>query len=1413
MTAPRGLFDDLYPSESRQAIGGLFDDLYPQAEEKPVAPPSPDRPRASWLSTQVRANLAGLAQTGLGLAGSAADVLDVITPARFRSQMGPRFRELGQRAQERLRPQDESRQAEYEAGVTGARMGYGVSAYGGAGKVLQSVPQVVSALGRGGAAAAGGFGLGAVEDVAATPETSLPGLAAGAAERFGAEDVAGVLRGLAATPGGRALTGAAVGAVPDVALDALGRFSRRARVPETPAPAPTAPRALPPGQYEMGPVTTRLEPETDPRRMLPSTTARPTDVGPLQGPGIPLTASAEQLTRAQLEATPEDIAQYIAARNRGVIPSRTGQTFRRPTSIDRAIADAERAAIQADVAGKAAERFPTSLRKLSDEDLRATAQAWQERLERTVAEANILDETEAIRFQEEFGTTRLGYRRAKRLTGAGEEARRYARFSEEQLGRMEELGLTPDDLKAWREASKRLPKVQEQFGKLMDEMGRRGLSFVDESTDFPFGMNRPGVIAPELLAQGGGAVLGAGTGVATAPEGEDPFGLAGRALIGGLAGRYGGQAALLAATRGGKRPVIDPNTPEGRVLGTINTGERGVKTPVREQARALKDRLYTDYISETAPLVRAARAAGGEAGEARMLGAIAQLHGHQRAAQQYLDDMVGAPLRNIRGQEDAVRALLKARRDLDIRTRGGAAKSAADMADLESAVARLSQNPSVVQAADAINAMHRDLLQKRYAAGLLTEDAYNAIRQSEDFYTPFVREYADEVAASGAGGGRLNVRTSGVRRMDRDVESIANTADPLEVAMTAAERTYRDVARQRIQNFVVEMAESGQLPPVRRVVGTPSRNARTFDQIVGGERIKYEVTDPDLYDVIAGVDNDTAGTIQRMMRAYTSIGRTAITMLPDFAVANLMRDIGQAAPQTLNVARSVRETAMGAGAGAVLGAATTDEDESMLARTLQGAGFGAGVGGFARPVTRTLKAVSEVATNAENFKEYLRAGGSTEGFNVRTPKDAREALRALQRSGVELSDVINPKRWVDALQWIGSVGEQATRLAKYEEAIAAGRSVPEAAYLAQDVSLRFRNIGRSTKGIASITKFWNAKVQGWDKLQRMVRDPKTAGLATAMVTAPTVALWSVNKDNPYYWDRPQWERNLFWLVPKAPGSPDFWRIPKPFEFGYLFASLPERMLDFAAQRGDIPSAAQPVAEPGRELGRAARDMALSTMEGAFPVPDVVSSGLQLAQGRDWFRNRPIVSRPSLPAPMQVGEQTSAIARQAGRLGASPEMVDFAIGEALGSSGRIASRAADVVARRMGAPAPDVVAQGPMTPGIPQRFQTKQYAMTDREAGARDRLRSLDEVWAGYQNLIKSRDPEAIQRYITENRAELDAHQALDGARRALDQATNYRRQVTRNPVLTPEQRRAQLDAIRQQAADVSSFIQSFKPNR
>ena len=303
-------------------------------------------------------------------------------------------------------------------------------------------------------------------------------------------------------------------------------------------------------------------PETRPERLLPDvseTTRRieETYAGGL-GPAIPMPADAMDLRRLPQEATAEDIGTYMAqraareeARRRGTILSPSGRTGRRPMAQLLQEVEEERAAVQAaDVIGKPIEgAFPRSLRKLSDEDLRATANKWDREVQDTYSQANVLDETEQINFGEQM-TRPMGFKRAKAFFGEAEDARRYKRFSEEQVGILQDKNLVPEDITAINRANRRLPILQGQFGRIMAEMDRRGLSFVDESTDFPFGANAPageGFAAFDIGGLAGrgfrqalrdpvvGALTGGLTGAATAEEGDraDMFG---RAVLGAAAG-------------------------------------------------------------------------------------------------------------------------------------------------------------------------------------------------------------------------------------------------------------------------------------------------------------------------------------------------------------------------------------------------------------------------------------------------------------------------------------------------------------------------------------------------------------------------------------------------------------------------------------------------------------------------------------------------------------------------------------------------------------------------------------------------------------------------------------------------------------------------------------------------------------
>ncbi|MGA0134845.1 MAG: hypothetical protein ACO3ND_10880, partial [Opitutales bacterium] len=595
--------------------------------------------------------------------------------------------------------------------------------------------------------------------------------------------------------------------------------------------------------------------------------------------------------------------------------------------------------------------------------------------------------------------------------------------------------------------------------------------------------NRPGFAQAQALTTLGGAGVGAALGGLTGTDQETAIS---GAIAGGLAGAGLGYAAGGRLSRA-VTPEIRGSTPDIQAVNeTIRVGDRPASTSPWLSGW---ERFRTNWVAQTYPMEKAAREAMGKPGERMVAEKIAQAQGAGQMAKQYFLDNITPVLDAANGKWDDVRALLKARRDLDIRRKGGAEKSAVPTDVLERAVAAAEADPAVKDAADRINSVYRDLLTKRYQAGIISTEAYNRILNSEDFYSPFVREFVDERnAVGGATGKRWTISSSGVKRMDRTAQASADTADPLEVLAASVERTFNDVGRQNVQNVLATFADMGLIPNLIRPVSRKATpESMTFTQMRGGRPQTYEVGDKELYNAIAGQNQNSANLLVLIGSYFKKALQTGVTLTPDFMQANVIRDLALSGIQRPDVQRAVREMVAGSVSGAAIGAATAEENERMKG-LLRGAGMGVAAGAYARPLAQTMVAMKNIVRNDDVYRNWIRQGGSTEGFYVRNPADARQFLEQMQREGT-LKDIINPKRWVDGLMYVGGVAEQATRLGAYKQMKELGLPDATAILESQDRTLRFAQRGRQAKTIADVAAFWNPRVQGWDKLGRMLKNP------------------------------------------------------------------------------------------------------------------------------------------------------------------------------------------------------------------------------------------------------------------------------------------------------------------------------------
>jgi hypothetical protein len=334
------------------------------------------------------------------------------------------------------------------------------------------------------------------------------------------------------------------------------------------------------------------------------------------------------------------------------------------------------------------------------------------------------------------------------------------------------------------------------------------------------------------------------------------------------------------------------------------------------------------------------------------------------------------------------------------------------------------------------------------------------------------------------------------------------------------------------------------------------------------------------------------------------------------------------------------------------------------------------------PVVSSAAGMMDVVTGAERYKLYRALGGAFADIWHGDSKETHHTIKRLTKAGgFHPLSVVNPASYWRTLRRIGTVTESGTRFKAFDKMLDLAPTDPGHALLSalegREVSVDFglHGVSKTMRVLERITPFLNPAKQGLYKMNRTIIDqPLTTLMRGSPLVLLTFYLWMLNKDEDWYKDIENWEKNHYWhadigLRYDTDDEKDIvipLRVPKPFEYGALFGSFPEALFQYLHD----------------DKGEDALWRAASTIEDVFMLraaPPALLLPVEMWANRSSFTERPIVPGylQGIDPKYQYSAGTSSISRDLGKLtGIAPVRQDYIVRSIFGTLGMYALMAVD-----------------------------------------------------------------------------------------------------------------------------------------
>lgn len=674
---------------------------------------------------------------------------------------------------------------------------------------------------------------------------------------------------------------------------------------------------------------------------------------------------------------------------------------------------------------------------------------------------------------------------------------------------------------------------------------------------------------------------------------------------------------------------------------------------------------------------------------------------------------------------------------------GAALKATMDTIDAGMTIRELAKkHPEFVEAAKDLYRFQQHLIDELVNAGMLSAKAAADMRKRWPHYVPFQR-IVDGIDAPSVGGKKfVNVGNT----IQKFKGSSRDIVDPLESVISNTFRVVSAIERNKVgQSFVKLSRMKGMGDLCEKVSGTPKATDSTFYVWEGGKKKTY-ATSPELLDALKMMNQEGMSMFVRVLRVPAGWLRSGATLSPEFILRNPVRDMISA---------------------------------SLYSKH-----------GFI-PVWDTMRGLSLYLKKGKEYWDYMNSGAAQSAMVSLDRDYLHGQMRDLLKKKSVLSMCANP---IEALRAFSEATEMATRLAEFDLAKKGYTGIgnrlfgkdrkpvsnAEAGIGSRDVTLDFGRHGRKTQSWNQMVAFFNASIQGTDKMIREFKEhPAQMTMKTFIgITLPSVLLWYLNKDDPRYQELPQWQKDIFWVIP---GKDTLYKIPKPFELGILFGTVPERVMQYMYDK-----------EKGRN-GPGFKGLGESITSNLLPsaIPTGFLPAVEWISNYSLFMGRNIVplSQSKLPDHLQYGPYTSYLARKVGNaFNLSPRKIDNTIQDV---GGNLAALGNSIIDQAAGLAETRPAKRWSEAPGV-RGFTATPYASSDSVQRLRDDYSQQEKLYNEFKMTKQKPEGYDAAKYVRYKNA-MDAMQWTYKAQK----------KVMDSDRLSSEEKRERIDRIKMQQTNIA----------